>query len=104
MISVQFPLGFGRLRRPKSYFPPQILRIALNGPQILRSVGDPPTLGGVLKAKGHLYHRVLTIWVPYGHGSKLGFSFTRHLYNIINKIAARRAAFVFPPKNEGSDA
>ena len=52
MISVQFPLGFGRLRRPKSYFPPQILRIALNGPQILRSVGDPPTLGRGAKGKG----------------------------------------------------
>ena len=60
MISVQFPLGFGRLRRPKSYFPPQILRIALNGPQILRAVGDPPPPpppppaggGGGAKGKG----------------------------------------------------
>ena len=82
MISVQFPLGFGRLRRPKSYFSPQILRIALNGPQILRSVGDPPTLGGVLKAKGHLYHRVLTIWVPYAVRGMMDFEMQNDLSSL----------------------
>ena len=46
MISVQFPLGFGRLRRPKSYFFPQILRIwAPSAPKIVFSPSNPKDLG-----------------------------------------------------------